>query len=255
MAAPTLTETAQPASAEVHVYRRGKIVINDEVVIPPWVDDLESFRRWAWSEEFPQRAKISYLAGEIWVELAMEELFSHSLIRTEYTIVLGSMARDAEDGFLYTDNMRLTHPEAGLSAEPDILLAYWETIRSGRLRLVGREPSSYRELEGTPDMALEVISRSSVRKDTAVLRQRYWQAGIPEYWLVDARGAVPRFEILRHAETGYISAEAQDGWLFSTVFNRFFRLTQRTNPIGQPQYRLEVRPAEAAGPRGPEGRG
>lgn len=153
------------------------------------------------------------------------------------------MARDAQDGFLCTDNMRLTHPEAGLSAEPDILFAYWETIRSGRLRLVEREPSSVRELEGAPDMALEVISRSSVRKDTEVLRERYWRAGVPEYWLVDARGAVPRFEILRHAEAGYVSVEAQDGWLFSTVFNRFFRLTQQTNPLGHPQYRLEVRPA------------
>src|SRR5256885_8764701 len=45
----------------------------------------------------------------------------------------------------------------------------------------------YLELEGTPDMVLEVVSESSVQKDTKRLRQLYWQAGIREYWLVDAR--------------------------------------------------------------------
>jgi Uma2 family endonuclease len=128
-----------------------------------------------------------------------------------------------------------------LSTEPDILFASWETIRSGRLRWIEGKPNSYLELEGTPDMALEVISRSSVRKDTEILRERYWKAGVPEYWLVDARGPTPRFEMLRHAETGYVAVEPQDGWLFSAVFNRFFRLTQQTNPFGQPEYVLEVK--------------
>lgn len=232
---------APPAPPEVNSCRRSEIVINDEVVIPPWVDDLESFRRWAWSDEFPQRGKISYLAGQIWVDVTMEELFSHSLIRTEYTIVLGSMVREAKSGFLCSDTMLLTHPDAGLSTEPDILFASWETVRGGRLRWVEGKPNSYLELEGTPDMALEVISRSSVRKDTEVLRERYWRAGVPEYWLVDARGSTPQFEILRHTETGYVAVEPRDGWLFSTIFNRFFRLTQQTNPFGRPEYILEVK--------------
>ena len=34
-------------------------------------------------------------------------------------------------------------------------------------------------------MTLEVVSSSSVRKDTVDLRDRYYKAGILEYWLVD----------------------------------------------------------------------
>jgi len=51
------------------------------------------------------------------------------------------------------------------------------------------------ELEGTPDMVLEVVSASSVVKDTETLLQLYWQAGIPEYWLVDARGEALEFTV------------------------------------------------------------
>jgi Uma2 family endonuclease len=36
------------------------------------------------------------------------------------------------------------------------------------------------ELEGTPDWVLEVVSQSSVAKDTKWLRESYHKAGIPE---------------------------------------------------------------------------
>ena len=40
-------------------------------------------------------------------------------------------------------------------------------------------PNGYLELEGVPDMVLEVVSRSSVRKDTVLMRQAYWRAATP----------------------------------------------------------------------------
>ena len=61
----------------------------------------------------------------------------------------------------------------------------------------------FKEFEGTPDMVLEVVSATSVRKDTEILRDLYWRAGIQEYWLVDARGDEPLFSILRHTARGY----------------------------------------------------
>lgn len=47
-------------------------------------------------------------------------------------------------------------------------------------------------------MVLEVVSTSSVQKDYRLLRRAYWEADIREYWLVDARKAPVKFEILRH---------------------------------------------------------
>ena len=97
------------------------------------------------------------------------------------------------------------------------------------------------ELEGTPDMVLEVISASSVTKDTKELRDRYWQAGISEYWLVDVRKNPLRFEILYRDATAYVSIPANAGWLRSKVFGKEFRLVQQVDPLGQPLFTLEVR--------------
>jgi len=176
----------------------------------------------------------------------MEQFFSHNRVKTRYTIVVGNLVDSGDLGYLVADRMLLTHAGANLSTEPDVLFATWEALRCGRLRLVKGAVEGYVELEGTPDMVLEVLSTSSVHKDTELLRELYWRAGIPEYWLVDARGEVPRFDILRYTAQGYVATEAQDGWLLSTVFGHAFRLTQLADALGHPQYRLEVRPGQVA---------
>jgi Uma2 family endonuclease len=107
--------------------------------------------------------------------------------------------------------------------------------------LVEGAKGGYVELEGIPDMVLEVMSDSSVHKDTEQLRELYWQAGIREYWLVDARKEPLTFEILRHTAKGYIATRKQAGWLKSAVFGKSFQLTQRTDDLGYPEYRLAVR--------------
>jgi Uma2 family endonuclease len=95
------------------------------------------------------------------------------------------------------------------------------------------------ELLGTPDMVLEVISRTSVRKDTEVLRELYSRAGIPEYWLVDARGSTPSFEILEHTADGYRATESTERGVYSTVFDRSFRFQRLVDSLGNPDFRLE----------------
>ena len=119
-------------------------------------------------------------------------------------------------------------------------------MQSGRLRFVEGSEGGIIELEGTPDMALEVVSGSSVTKDTVRLRDLYWRAGVAEYWLVDARSKTPQFEILRHTPTGYVAVEPRDGWLLSAVFGHAFRLMQDVDPLGKPQYQLETRQAQPA---------
>jgi Uma2 family endonuclease len=97
------------------------------------------------------------------------------------------------------------------------------------------------EMEGAPDMVLEVVSDSSVHKDTQQLRGDYWEAGIREYWLVDARGDSLVFDILRHTPKGYRATPKKDGWMKSNVFEKSFRLTQKINEHGDPEYTLEAR--------------
>jgi Uma2 family endonuclease len=211
-----------------------------EVRIPDSVVDLESFRRWAWSPAFPDRGRIDYLAGTLWVDLTMEE-FTHNQCKGAICLVLAGLVRAEDLGRFIWDRMRITNLRAGLSAEPDGAFAFWETFRSKRLRLVRNKKGSCLEFEGTPDMVLEVISDSSVVKDTEVLMELYWKAGIPEFWLVDARQDPPRFDIFKHSAKRYVAVKKQGGWLRSAVFGQEFQLIRDRDELGEPQFILNVR--------------
>jgi Uma2 family endonuclease len=100
----------------------------------------------------------------------------------------------------------------------------------------------YREVDGTPDMVLEIVSQTSVRKDTVDLRRLYWLAGIPEYWLVDARTESVQFDILKRGTRSYLSTrKAPGGWLKSNVFGASFRLKRKMDQLGNPQFELEMK--------------
>jgi hypothetical protein len=76
---------------------------------------------------------------------------------------------------------------------------------------------------------------------TETLRKAYWEAGIPEYWLVDARPEPLSFEILKHASRGYSAVRKQAGWVKSAVFGRSFCLVRTANKLGHPEIILRVR--------------
>ena len=113
----------------------------------------------------------------------------------------------------------------------------------GRVKMVERRdtPGQYLELEGTPDWALEIVSKSSEKKDTQELREAYHRAGVTEYWLVDARKAVIAFQILAHRKSKYYAAKQKDGWQWSAVFGRWFRLVRTRGRRELWRYRLEMR--------------
>ena len=90
-------------------------------------------------------------------------------------------------------------------------------------------------------MVLEVVSAGSLKKDTVRLRRIYQDAGIPEYWLVDARRTPLTFDVFRLTARGYVATRKQGGWVKSTVFGQSFRLTQGTDALGHPEYTLAVR--------------
>ena len=219
------------------------VVIRDarNVTIPEWVKNLESFSRWVETEEFPEEGRIEYLAGEIWIDMSEEQLFSHNQVKLEFTIVVGGMVKSDRLGRFFPDGVRLNHPEVDLAVVPDAVFISNDCIQNMRVHLVPGASSGYIRLEGSPDMVLEVVSDGSVRKDTELSRQLYWQAGIPEYWLVDARRETISFEILRRSAKGYVSSRKQDGWVKSVVFGKSFRLIRAVDALDHPTFTLEVR--------------
>jgi Uma2 family endonuclease len=209
--------------------------------IPAWVTDLETFRRWVRSEDVPEKTQVCYLAGEVWVDMSGEQVFSHNLVKQAFNLVLGSLVMANRLGRYHPDGILLGNPAADLSSKPDGLFVSRESLSADRVRLVPGTLSGFVELQGTPDMVLEVVSDSSVEKDTVTLPGLYWRAGIPEYWLVDARGKRLRFDILRRAARKYAAVRKQGGWVKSAVFGRSFRLVRRVDERDDPEYVVETR--------------
>lgn len=80
------------------------------------------------------------------------------------------------------------------------------------------------KMTGSPDIVIEVVSRSSARKDLIELRDLYHQAGIREYWLIDSREEEPALVILEWTKRGYRTAASQSGWVKSKVLGGSFRV-------------------------------
>lgn len=98
------------------------------------------------------------------------------------------------------------------------------------------------EILGTPDLVVEIVSDSSVRKDTKLLYDAYRRAGVPEHWLVDTRADVVRFEILRLEGGDYRGAADSGRPQTSAIFGRTFELVRRRNRVGGWTYRLVATP-------------
>ena len=59
------------------------LVIEEQVEIPMDLRSLADFRRWALSDEFPERGRIDYVGGRIEVDMAPEDLFCHGTLKGE----------------------------------------------------------------------------------------------------------------------------------------------------------------------------
>jgi len=124
----------------------------------------------------------------------------------------------------------------------------WESLEAGRIRKVPATPpvpGRHVELEGAPDLVVEVVSNSSVGKDRKRLPALYARAGVPELWLVDARGETPRLEIWALGEGRYepVAADGSaEGWTASPVLGCRVRLRRRNFGEGRFVYSLESAP-------------
>ena len=117
----------------------------------------------------------------------------------------------------------------------------WSTLDGGRVREVPARSSKagrYVELEGAPDLVVEIVSDGSERKDLERLPPLYERAGIPELWIVDARSDRLLFEMksLDHGRYRLVEASAT-GWLRSAVLGLDVRLERHPGHGGRWRYR------------------
>jgi Uma2 family endonuclease len=212
-----------------------------EVEIPTWVTDLLSFRRWVHSPAVPEDLKVFWVGGKVWVDMSKEQIFRHVYVKTEIVRVLANLAIELDLGRMSADGALYSNDDANISVNPDAIFISHRSREEGRVTFVQGREGGHVEIQGTPDMVLEVVSRSSVTKDTELLLEAYWTAGIPEYWLIDARKSPPRFDIYRHTTDGYVAARRREGWTKSGVFGRQFRFVETKDRSGDPAYSLQVK--------------
>src|SRR5437867_3480172 len=98
---------------------RADVFVADGIHVPGWVVDLESYRQWARSEEYPKSGWVSFLDGAIFVDPNMEELFTHNQVKGAYAYAIMSLLGSTPSGMYVHDRMLLTHQAANLSTEPD----------------------------------------------------------------------------------------------------------------------------------------
>lgn len=212
--------------------------------IPPKATTLRGFVAWAKSDAFPECGRLSFLRGEMFIDMSPEEIETHNKVKTETLRVVANVNAEVDRGELFSDGTLFTNEDAELSTEADGLFVRWQSYRKGQVRLVPRKDAlgQFLEVQGSPDWALEVVSRSSWEKDTVILRHLYHRAGIAEFWLINALEDEIDFQILAWRRQGYSAVKEKDGWLKSRVFGRAFRLERRRNRMGRWQYKLCVRP-------------
>ncbi len=218
------------------------VIFEEQIEIPTNLRSLGDFRRWALSESFPDCGRIDYIARRIEVDMSPEDLYCHGTLKTELVRSLAQRIKREKLGDLLSDRSRVSCVQAGLSAEPDIVFVSRDSVSNTSVRLVPKvtaESSRYFELEGAPDLIVEIVSDHSVVKDTQRLPQAYFRAGIREFWLIDARGQQLLFQIHSRSQHGFepVSTDA-DGFQQSKILGCRYRLHRSWELSGRWEYDL-----------------
>jgi Uma2 family endonuclease len=165
------------AASAARVTREPRVRIHyatemDHIHVPASAFTIAGFRAWATSDELPERLRVTFCDGEIFLDMSNEDPETHVGAKGEITRVCPDSESQTEKGeSLRRRCARLQRP-GGCVQQSRCTLLLFKSLRAGRVRLVPRENKKdrYKEILGKPDWMLEVISDSSVRKDTEKLR-------------------------------------------------------------------------------------
>lgn len=228
-----------------HPVQAGSLSIDgDRARLPSTIFDHAGFRAWARGGAVPENLRIAFIEGEVLIEMSPEATESHNKAKSKVTQVLVGIVDEEDLGEAYSDGVLVTNEAAELSTEPDFVFVSWTSFEAGRVVLVDKATRSddYVELVGTPDVVVEIVSDSSVRKDRQLLYEAYRRAGVPEYWLIDARSEI-EVQIHRLVDGRYEPAAPNGEPQDSGVLSRSFQLVRGRNRAGRYKYSLVVGPS------------
>ena len=124
----------------------------------------------------------------------------HQKILLKLIAVLYDFVYGQELGEIYHAPIDVILPEQAAPVQPDLLY-----IPHANLEIVGET-----NIEGTPDLIVEVLSPGNATHDQITKFQAYAQSGVKEYWIVDGEAGVIDVFVLRgraYAPLGRFTAD------------------------------------------------
>ena len=113
------------------------------------------------------------IGGEKFMSPAPTLDHSNIIFKIAYTI--GGYLMENKRGYIYTNNVDV-HFSDGTLFKPDLCVV----LKENEKILAGRKA-----IFGAPDMVVEVLSRSTRKKDLTVKKDIYEAQGVGEYWIID----------------------------------------------------------------------
>ena len=97
----TPPETSSPKLADPGVCLR----------IPRSAWSLNGFRQWVLSDEFPEKLRVTFVDGEIYLDMSWEEIETHNKVKTEILRVLSNLNVELDQGELFSDGVLVSNAE------------------------------------------------------------------------------------------------------------------------------------------------
>src|SRR5436305_14771530 len=86
--------------------------------IPKSAHTLAGFRAWVLSDEFPEKQPVTFLKGEIFLDMSKEAIRTHSAVKTAVAGTLFNLNQECDFADVYTNGVLVTNVEAEVSNNP-----------------------------------------------------------------------------------------------------------------------------------------
>src|SRR5438105_14840560 len=73
--------------------------------VPPQAHTLAGFRKWALSDQVPEKLPLTFIHGKVFIDMSMEEINSHSLVKTESGRVLANLNEELDFGHIFINGV------------------------------------------------------------------------------------------------------------------------------------------------------
>jgi hypothetical protein len=100
--------------------------------IPRKAHTLAGFRDWVHSDEFPEKLKVMFLEGEVFLDMSEEDIRSHAAVKTAVCVALEILNQEIDFGNIYIDGVLVTNDAANVSNNPDAVAVSWQSVDRAR---------------------------------------------------------------------------------------------------------------------------